>query len=111
MSGSVGGHTESSMVYCVLVCMMADDCSSLLSVIAESDVDVILSNRIFSRCNAECTVPRRFLLSCLILLVDISLNGILIGNDDRILLLLSKVMSGPMNAEVILIRKHRYQIT
>ena len=95
------------MVYCVLVCMMADDCSSLLSVIAESDVDVILSNRIFSRCNAECTVPRRFLLSCLILLVDISLSGILIGNDDRILLLLSKVMSGPMNAEVILIRKHR----
>ena len=93
------------MVYCVLVCMMADDCSLLLSVIAESDVDVILSNRIFSRCN-ECVVPQRFLLSCLILLVDISLNGILIGNDDRILLL-TKVMSVPMNAEVIHIRMHR----
>ena len=94
------------MVYCVLVCMMADDCSLLLSDIAESDVDVILSNRIFSRCN-ECVVPRRFLLSCLILLVDISFNGVLVGNDDRILLLLTKVMSVPMNAEVTLIRKHR----
>ena len=95
------------MVYCVLVCMMADDCSLLLSDIAERrDVgDVLSSNRIFSRCN-ECVVPRRFLLSCLILLVDISLNGILIGNDDRILLL-TKVMSVPMNAEVIPIRMHR----
>ena len=108
------------MVYCVLVCciMAADDCSlSSLSVIAEKSDDVgndVLpsSHRIFSRCN-ECIIPRRFLLllSCIfLLLVDSGLNGVvIIGNDDCILLLLTKVMSVPiMNAEVIPIRRmHR----